>query len=1195
MQYFDLVKSPLKGINLIEASAGTGKTYIIAGLFLRLILEKGILADKILSVTYTEAATEELRHRIRERLKDALNALNGNEERLNEDELITYIAGRYKNNESALWRLKDALTRFDEASICTIHGFCKRMLSENAFESNSLFNSELLTDQSGLIQEIADDFWRRNFYTASPLIAQYAMKNNINVSGFLKLVRYLSADPSFEIIPDVQKPDISLVETRFLKTYENLRKEWLLNKSAVKDILLTNNGLNQKKYPRNNTARWIDRMEEYLSSENPVMIFDAFGKFTTGSIGDSIKKGFSAPVNKFFDACEDFLKVYDSTMLSLEKFVLFKETELFDFVKSEAVKKKRMLNVITFDDLLVNMHNALKDGNKSALAKAVRSRYKAALIDEFQDSDPVQFGIFKSIFNTPGSTLFLIGDPKQSIYKFRGADIFAYINASKNIKSKYTLGTNWRSTPELIKAVNTIFQNREYPFIFKEIAYNPVNAAGRIKGTESIAPLKIWILNKENNDKKNGIITKQNASAIIVNAVAGEIHRLVSGCGNYKNTYSRTIKPGDIAVLVRKNFQAGLVQRELQRYNIPGVLYGSESIFDSHEAGEMERVLLSVAGPGDERLLKSALATDMLGCSGKDIFDLASEETILENYINRFYEYHAMWENHGFYRMFRQFLEHEGVRGRLLSYTNGERRMTNILHLAEILHNAENGNKLGMETLIGWLDQKISDIDRPDEHEIRLETDDDAVRILTVHRCKGLEFPVVFCPFAWGESAIERDKAFAFHNPANNYNLTLDLARDPANKEIAEAEELAENMRLLYVALTRAKHSAYLFWGRINETETSAPAYIFHYAGNDLSDPVTRLRNNAQFLTYESIMKDVGLLAEKSEEAIHVQNVPKFEYKRIISTDAKPEYINRIFTGKIRNDWGISSFSGLTHDSKEFTESPDHDRIYSMPGTAQKPADNSRSIFSFPKGTFAGSCIHEIFENLDFINFKEENTRKIIKDALLKYNIEDNWQDTLADMVIKVLNTPFLRVQPDFTLRKISENDRLNELEFFYPSGLITPHGLADIFRKYRINIDNEFITSLERLGFIHRKGFVKGYIDMVFQYKEKYYIVDWKSNHLGNEIRDYASEKIDAVMKKNYYILQYYLYTVALHRFLLLRKADYDYGKHFGGIIYVFIRGIDPGYPYYGIYTDIPPKETIESLSEYFLKPTNPAEGVQT
>ena len=1180
-QYFDLVNSPLKGTNLIEASAGTGKTYIIAGLFLRLILEKRIPADQILTVTYTEAATEELRHRIRERLRNALSALTSPDDFSNQcsDDLTKDIVNKYRNNEAAVLRLRDALTRFDEASICTIHGFCKRMLSENAFESNSLFNAELLTDQSGLVQETVDDYWRNNFYNASPLTIQYAASKNISTSAFLNLIKNLSIDPSFKVVPKLKKPDLSKIESRFPDAFSELQELWNLNKSNIEKILVDNKTLDGKKYGRY-VPKWIAEMQNYLSSDNPFKMFEMFKKFTASSINDAVKKGFDPPQNKFFDACEAFVDIYDKTTDTLEKYILALEAGLFEFVKFELSKKKNKLNVIGFDDLLVNMHQALGQGTDSILARTVRARYKAALIDEFQDSDPVQYGIFSNIFGTAGSVLFLIGDPKQSIYKFRGADIFAYLKASKNIKNSYTLDTNWRSAQELLTAINVVFGNKEQPFVFDGIEYTPVKAGKQEEESASKHPFKILIIDKAASDKKDGVITRGKASFLISNSVAGEIHRLVSG----DDETIGTLRPEHIAVLVRKNYQGKLIQDELRKFNIPAVVYGTESIFASREAVDMERLLTAIARPGDETKLKAALATDFTCFTGTKILELGKNETHLEKYINRFYEYYDLWIKHGFFRMFRHFIENEDVHGRLLSFTDGERRMTNSMHLSEILHSAETENKLGIETLIKWLREKISSPGESDENEIRLETDDEAVKILTIHRSKGLEFPVVFCPFTWEGSAIDKGKPCIYHSPENNFSLTLDLACEDGNRNIAETEELAENTRLMYVALTRAKYRTYLYWGRINKTETSAPAYIFHDKHKGGSEAVTRLKDNSGLLTYESILNDINILCGNSGNSITAANMPEFGYKRRIIHDENPELNNKIFKGHISSDWTISSFTALTHGAKEYAESPDHDRIDDRQASAQQPEDTGRNIFTFPKGSTAGTCIHEIFEKIDFSFSDAATAEQIIKEALAKFDFAAEWQDTLFDMINKVLNAGFAKGDPDFMLKNIQLNERLNEFEFYFPLNTVTSKGLSDIFRKSGIKYSNNFAAALEHLGFKPHRGFLKGFIDLIFQYKNKFYIVDWKSNHLGNGLSSYSSDRINAAMTDHYYILQYYIYVVAFHNFLKARIADYQYEKHFGGVYYLFIRGVDPDSPGSGMYYDVPPENIIQSLSSYLL-----------
>ncbi len=1191
-KYFDLIKSPLKGTNLIEASAGTGKTYVIAGLFLRLILEKALPVDKILAVTYTEAATEELCYRIRERLKAAFNAIrraDGSIDNNGNDELLIWAVNKYKGNEAAELRLKDALTRFDEASICTIHGFCRRMLTENAFESNTFFNAELITDQSDLTREIADDFWRMNFYRASSLFIWYAVNKGISPSYFLKLLNNFSIDPHFKIIPQLKKPDLPGIELQFCDAFGELGKKWQIFKPEIEIMLLTGESLNRTKYNPKYIPKWIIDMDDYFSSGNPVAVPDKFEKFTNSSVSASVKNGFDVPEHEFFNACEDFHGIYDRLISYYNNYIIFLESELFTFVNLEAAKRKRDLNIFAFDDLLLNMRNSLAAGEESSLAKTVRSRYNAALIDEFQDTDPVQYDIFRIIFGRDSHVLFLIGDPKQSIYKFRGADIFAYLKASADIHSRYTLRTNWRSGPKLIKAVNTIFNNKKDPFVLKEIEFHEVVHAEKKDRNELIIdgkiadPFYIWTIDNTCADMRDDIVSKRRAEAVISKAVAGEIFNLISlGRDGMAGIGSEALRPGHIAVLVRKRHQARTMRQELAEFNIPGVLYGSESVFASHEAIEMMRLISAIADPGDTAGLKAAFVSDMIGLSGNDIFMLSENETELERYLNRFFEYRDQWLNCGFFYMFRSFADKEGIGERLLSFSDGERRMTNVMHLAELLHRAEIEAKLGTDGLVKWLEEKLALQSESEEHEIRLETDDDAVKLITIHRSKGLEFPVVFCPFMWDGLTAQSGKPFTFHNPGDNFDLTLDIgSRENENLTAAEREELAENMRLLYVALTRAKNRSYLSWGRINESETSAISYIFHHKENGPGD-IENLRNSVKFMSYEAMVKDISDIVNKSEGSIKTVNLPDFNYKRFVRDSIEgDEFACKVFTSNIRKDWRISSFSALIHERAVNSEQPDHDWIDNAQrsGEKTKTKDNNYNIYNFPRGASPGTCIHEIFENLDFTDLKKNITEELINSVLTKYEIGMEWQDAVLNMIENVIKTPLISENPDFTLCNVPAGDRLNELEFYFPLNAITSKGLSDVFRKSGIALNRHFSASLEQLDFAPHRGLVKGFIDMVFQYSGRYYIIDWKSNYLGDNIRDYNHDRLLDVMEDNYYILQYYIYTAALHRFLSTRKPGYDYNKDFGGIFYMFVRGVDKDS---GIYHDIPAKSAIDSLGNY-------------
>ncbi|MCX5894274.1 MAG: exodeoxyribonuclease V subunit beta [Proteobacteria bacterium] len=999
MNYFDLAESPLQGTNLIEASAGTGKTYTIAGLFLRLILEKELTVEEILVVTFTEAATEELRDRIRNLLKRSLRMLTHEHDCGVADGALKMITDRHRGSDRAISRLHCALRDFDESAIYTIHGFCQRMLRENAFESRALFDTELVTDQSELVQEIVDDFWRKQFYKASPLFIQYALEERYTPDYFMNILRNRSIDPSFVIVPRAAKPDIGAAEEQLLHRYEQLQAQWPSVRSEVERILFTS-GLHRSKYSPDAIPGLAEEMDAYLRGGEPLQKGSGFVKFTDSYIAGAVTKKTQPPQHPFFALCEDFEQTYKTIIGAFDQYLLCMSAELFDFVTGELTGRKREQNIRSFDDLLEDMHRALRGKGREDLIRAIRNRFKAALIDEFQDTDPVQYDIFTTIFNTGSSILYLIGDPKQAIYRFRGADIFAYMKASSGVQDRYTLGTNWRSDPELITAVNTFFLRARNQFVFEEIEFHTMHPASKPHREElrfngkSEPPLHIWFIDRRYADKKKGTrVLKPTAEGIISRTVAAEIARLITlGRKGHAVIDSRPLRPGDIAVLVRKNRQARMVQDELKQLLVPSVLYGAESIFVSHEAQEMERLLAAVAEPGNEPLVRAALATDLLGFSGNELHALREQEPAWEKRLMQFHQYHDRWAQHGFIRMFSTLMKQEGVRLRLIAYRDGDRRMTNLLHGAEVLHRAEIEHQYGMENLIKWLAEKRREKDVSEENQIRLETDENAVKLITIHRSKGLEYPVVFCPFAWDGSKIGTRLPFSFHNTDQDNNLTLDIgSHNEQHRKIAEREELAENVRLLYVAMTRAQHRCYVVWGAINESETSALAYLLHQPRHVSPDTavVDELEGHVSGLSPEEMFEEVAKL-ETLTGTIRVRNLPVIQAEPYMSYAAAPEQLEcRQFTGAIRRDWAIASYSSLVHAGR-YEEPSDYDRADArVPRIASSPEKNS--IFGFPRGLKAGRCIHDIFEHLDFRLDNPEAAQKLISDKLVQYGFDVIW------------------------------------------------------------------------------------------------------------------------------------------------------------------------------------------------------------
>jgi len=610
IQEFGLLHAPLEGTNLIEASAGTGKTYTISGLFLRLVLEKNLSVDQILVVTFTEAATDELKHRIRSQLRRAIQAFsNGSDE----ESFLNDLVKKARDSKAALRHLKEALRAFDQAAIFTIHGFCRRMLYENAFESSSLFDTELVTDQEDLKAEIVHDFWRRHFYEASHLFIHYALDNKVSPDSLLALLGNQVGQPYLRIIPQLDMPDTSLQEKEFKACFKRTRLAWESDHIEVEDILATHEGLSRAKYRKANVAGWIQSMDAYMASGGRnAALYKGFDKFTTSEIKGAVKKNHRPPVHPFFDLCEELRQKHEYLAGAFRQRLLGLKAALFHDVWRELAKRKEEKNIQSFDDLLLKLHRALEQAGGNQLASAMRARYRAALIDEFQDTDPIQYAIFKKVFGPEDSILFLIGDPKQAIYSFRNADIFAYMDAAASVASRYTLKENWRSEPDLITGINTLFANADHPFVYDTIAFRPATPAAR-KDPEFLSTdgkpeptLQLWCLSAQQLTGLDKPMTKTLARKLIPVAVAAEISRLLHLARRSKiRLGERPLEEGDIAVLVRKNVEARLIQEALSGLSIPSVLYSTEDIFHCHEALEMERLLTGIVEPNNEKLLKA--------------------------------------------------------------------------------------------------------------------------------------------------------------------------------------------------------------------------------------------------------------------------------------------------------------------------------------------------------------------------------------------------------------------------------------------------------------------------------------------------------------------------------------------------------------------------------------------------------------
>ncbi|ABW66865.1 exodeoxyribonuclease V subunit beta [Desulfosudis oleivorans] len=1194
---FDILCADLSGgiTTLVEASAGTGKTYAIVGLFLRLIAETDAGVDNILAVTYTEAATQELKGKIRTALRKAATAFKTGT--MSGDPLIDGLLKKRETTRAvAARRLKRALEAFDQAAIFTIHGFCSRMLGEFAFESGVLFGAEMVTNQDELVQQVARDFWRQRFYGASPLFLDYAVgEKGLCVDTFTRLLNNWMVFPDLRVVPGADETvDTAALEAAFAASLEQVAAQWTADKAAVQEILLNSGGLRRNLYRADWLSGWFLRMDAYAGPrEGLPSEFEQFKKFTTTGIAEGTKSGGTVAHHPFFDTCQQHMEIRQALTGAFDRRIAVEKSRFLGEARKALDAQKQRLNIRYFDDLLLNLDRVLVSDARTGLIEKARHRYRAVLIDEFQDTDPLQYRIFSSLFQG-ASALFFIGDPKQAIYGFRGADVFAYLEAVPGVDVACTLAENWRSRAGLVTGVNTLFQAVAAPFVFDEINFAPAAPASgaqiprlTIDGNEPAA-LELRLMESDDFSTKT---QKAAWIQLVARDTAAQAARLVA-LGREQKAWlgDRPLAAEDMAILVRRNTEAILVQEALSRLNVHSTILKAGDLFGSHEAFEMQVLLSAVAFAHDLSLVKGACATQMMGHDARRIAGLSLEADTTDPVVERFLSYRDLWRRHGFMKMFSRLLRREEVLPRLMAFPDGERRCTNLFHLAELLHRTALEAHYGPERLVRWLMRQRTGLQgRNEEHQLRLESDDSAVKIITIHKSKGLEYPVTFCPYLWtGTPRTAGGDGVACHEPREDGSLSmvLDLRSGDAEgvadrRERWYRETLSENMRLLYVALTRAKNQCYV--SVVPEKADGSPLAAL-------------LGTGEAGISADALERVAG----QSGGSIHVTRVgPADLHAAPLSAEdggAEAKLSCRRFPGTIAADWRVASFSAMRR-SFSGTEADhvaaDDGGVTPDPELLSAPYTG---IAQFPAGARAGLFMHEVFEYLDFTNADPVYREELVSRELSRYNFDRQWRGPVCDMVDRVLSTPLPPVSGGEGVRldSVPMDCRINELEFFFPLRSVSPESLAAAYRQAGAGPGNDrFSHALKALAFSPARGVMRGFVDLVFFSAGRYFIVDWKSNLLGPNPESYSQTRLREVMEKEFYLLQAHLYAVALNQYLSARLPAYDYASDFGGVYYVFLRGVDPAAgPDYGIYRETPSVELMRALTRCLLETVSAKKG---
>jgi exodeoxyribonuclease V beta subunit len=1168
---------PLTGLQLIEASAGTGKTYTIANLYLRHIVE-GRKVSEILVVTFTVAATDELRGRIRARLSEALGLLE--HERASEDELLTELAARIADlglREQTVKRLRLAVRTMDEAAIYTIHSFCQRALSDFAFRSGQQFHMEVLTDDSDLWRQAIQDWWRKTGYPLDPAEARLFSAGLGSLATFEALLKPLLDPQPKRLLPEVTPWKELLDRWGTLHTdLAALVRHWRKEGAALTAILRESKGLRRAQKSPYAPARLepaLALLERYFEVDEILPPPDAFELLTPqGMEGNRLKAADPRLDDPFFAQCGGIWQALSLLQRDLRCAAL---TDAAAFAREQVARAKRRAQALSFNDLLTEMQRALESDHGEDLADAIRHRFPAAMIDEFQDTDPIQYGLFRRLYlDQPECGLIMIGDPKQAIYSFRGGDIFTYMQAKQDVGAAvYTLETNWRSTPQVIKAVNALFQQRpQDAFVYGDtIPFHPSRAANKVhrrlyRDDEPQVALTVWALPpKLSASGKPQCLSKEEAAAQSHLAVAEEIARLIrEGKDGTARLGDRALCPRDIAVLVRTSFEAADLRRQLADFGVNAVAVERSGVFETEEAAGLEQLLQAVLNPGDRGMARLALTSALLGKDYAEIAAVLQSEEDWVAWVDQLLQLHETWQRKGFMSMFQQMLQGMGIAEAIGGGTLAERRLTNLLHLGELLQQASK-TQAGMDALWGWYRQRREET-AGEEAELRLESDEELVQIVTIHASKGLEYPVVLVPYLWSCKPRGLNGLLGFHRDGDAF---LDAGSDDIAEHLflAEQERLAEDVRLAYVALTRAESALYLVWGcagsRDGRASQTALAYLLH--PQQAAERLATERPEAFSGLYD-VLPDLQELAARAEGEIAVGALPQPEPRvEVTTTEALPELAPRPFRGSIATDWRINSFSALTRD------------VHSGPA-APRDRSSEDPALAFPAGSHVGSYLHLLLEHLDFQDPVEPQVLRVSAQFSPRFNLDhEHWGESAARWMARVIATPL--DDQGLTLAALPQSRRLNELEFDFSTQRVDIRSLNRLLERAA----GEPLPPLEVEAF---QGMVTGIIDLVFEHQGRCYIADYKSNFLGSQFTDYAPQRLREAVLERRYDLQYLLYTLALHRYLRQRVPEYDYARHFGGVFYLFLRGMQPDSgPRGGVYFDRPEPHLIAELDETIFR----------
>ncbi|WP_354698971.1 RecBCD enzyme subunit RecB [Paraconexibacter sp. AEG42_29] len=1141
---FDVLGPLPSGVAVLEASAGTGKTFTIAALAARYVAEGLVTLDQLLLVTFTRMATGELRERVRERLVSAeriLGAVLDGGPVPSGDTVAALLAdGTSEQVTDRRRNLARAVADFDAATITTTHGFCLEALGSLGFAGDVASDCAFVEDVGELIDEVVDDLYIRAFWQQATQV--------LSEDEARRVAREAIENPSAVLLP------VSPLSPKEARDRPGEDKPWAMR------------------------ARLANAAREVLA------------------------------------------------------------------------QRKRDTQVMTYDDLLTRLKATLEDPKGGpAVAERLRARYRVVLVDEFQDTDRDQWAIMNAAFGHPGGTLILIGDPKQAIYAFRGADVYSYLEAADAAVTVKTLAENWRSDQDLITAYDELFAGAQLGhenIVYRDVKATKLNRARRLHGAPESAPLRIRVV-----DRSRPPITLTQTGAAQVGSVrehiaadvANDIVRLLASgaeidvkTDEHGGRSRRPVVPGDVAVLVRRNFDAATIRERLDAAGVPAVINGAGSVFEGRPAQDWLALLQALERPTSARDARAVALTAFLGWTAAAV--AAADDAAWEGVHRRLHRWAHVLREAGVASLLETITLQEQLPPRVLRTHDGERELTDLRHIGQLLHRVATEEHLGVAALATWLRQRIAEVAREtdEERSRRLESDAAAVQVLTIHRSKGLEFPVVYYPSLWDPSPIaKKGQPVFFHDPANGDRRTLDVGLDGSpdfqKHRVRHRDEIrGEDLRLAYVALTRAQHQAVVWWAGTHDSRGSALSRLLFDRG---PGGAVKAQGPDRVQPDAAAAARLRELAAAAPGCIAVESsVPVRATDRWATTPpAAPALSAATLDRTIDRTWRRTSYSDITsaaHDLRVASE-PEEGLVDDEPDAdGSAPVDSADAasaaatadaalraepslLADMPGGVDIGTLVHNLLEAADFAapDLEAEVAARLAEQRARRALDVGDPAVVVAGLVAG-LRTPLGPLADDLRLADLTRADRLDELAFELPlaggetpTGVVTPGAIAAVLRRH-LDPGDPLHGYADRLADPALRaalaGYLTGSIDLAFRVtsgaahggRPRFGIVDYKTNRLGDPLQpltqwDHRPAAISAEMYRSHYALQGLLYTVALHRYLRLRVPGYDPATDIAGVFYLFMRGLaGPATPRmdgtpFGVFAWRPPGALVTDLSD--------------